>query len=235
MAGVIMLLGLLGNCYWHVRHAAYTSCTHMTHIAHKEEQSTSHERTLVRSERSLRLGLVGALVVVISLVSLPPAISIWTTSLRERLSEQIQTFEDARLRVENNIQSLQAATRGYVITQQPAFLEAYTTAITEVPVDLAQLQELAPLVDRRLVTQVAELADRVTVWQTQGPEQQILLVRQDDLAGAIANISTGQSQRQFDAALEQLRLLNSEIIQINDALTARISGVRTFELVLALT
>ena len=83
-----------------------------------------------------------------------------------------------------------------------------------------------------LVPQVADLVARVTVWQTQGPEQQILLVQQDNLAGAVANVSTGQSQRQFDAALEQLRLPDGETEQINDALTARINGMRTIRVIL---
>ncbi|HEY0601568.1 MAG TPA: histidine kinase dimerization/phospho-acceptor domain-containing protein, partial [Herpetosiphonaceae bacterium] len=165
-------------------------------------------------------------------MTLPPAISAWTVSLRQQLSEQIQTFEDTRLRIENNVQTMQAATRGYVITQQPAFLNDYGTAASHVPTDLAQLQDLASTIDPRLVPQVTALAERVVQWQADGPEQQIALVQEENLAGAVANISTGRSQQRFDGVLEDLRLLNTEILRIDADLSARINRVRTVETVL---
>src|SRR5688500_18319203 len=108
-----------------------------------------YERALLRSQQSLRWGLGAALAVLLSLVTLPPASTAWTVALRQQLSEQIQTFEVARLRVENNVQTRQAATRGYVITQQPAFLDDYGTAASQVPTDLARLHDLASAIDPR--------------------------------------------------------------------------------------
>lgn len=188
-----------------------------------------HARALVRSQRALRWSLGAALLILLALVTLPPVISTWAVALRQQLSEQIQAFEDTRLRIENNVQSMQAATRGYIITQQPSFLEAYGTAAAAIPGDLQRLEQLAPLVDPLLVPQVAELRARVTRWQEQGPELHIALVQQDNLAGAVANVSAGQSQQRFDAALEQLRLLGAELVGIDARLTARISGLRRLE------
>ena len=59
---------------------------------------------LGRSRRPLALGLGAALVVLLLLVTLPPAATAWTTRLRERLSTQIQTFEALRSQIENDVQ-----------------------------------------------------------------------------------------------------------------------------------
>lgn len=194
----------------------------------------AYARALLRSQRSLRWGLGAALVVLVSLVTLPPAISAWTVSLRQQLSEQIQTFEDTRLRVENNVQTMQAATRGYVITQQSSFLDDYGAAASHVPTDLAQLQDLAATIDPRLIPQVTALTERIPQWQADGPEQQIAFVQEENLAGAVANISTGRSQQRFDGVLEDLRMLNAEILRIDADLSARINRVRTLETALTL-
>lgn len=197
------------------------------------QQDQTSQPALLRSNRSLLMGLSAVILIVVLLVTLPPATTLWTTQLRDRLSEQITTFEDLRLQIENDVQSMQAAQRGYLLTGQQPFLERYQTTATKLPADIEQLSRLAPLVDPLLVPRVQELRARVTRWQQEGPDKQLGLIAQDDVAGAIADISTGQSQQRFDAALEQLRLLNAEITRIELDLTARINAVRRIETVLA--
>lgn len=196
-------------------------------------QEPTNRNLLLRSNRSLLAGLSAVLLIVVLLVTLPPATTLWTTTLRDRASEQITKFDDLRLQVENDIQGMQAAQRGYLLTQQQLFLETYQTTAAKLPADLEQLRQLAPAVDPELEPRVQELQERVTRWQQEGPEKQLELISQDNLAAAIASVSTGQSQQRFDATLEQLRLLNAEIARINADLTARINGVRRLETVLA--
>lgn len=191
------------------------------------------QQVLLRSNRSLLVSLGAVLLVVVLLVTLPPVTTLWTTNLRDQLTEQTTKFEDLRLQIENDIQGMQAATRGYLITQEQSFLESYQTSAARLPADLEQLVRLAPVVDPLLEAETEELRKRIQQWQQEGPEAQLALIKQNDLAAAVAIISTGQSQQRFEAALDQLRLLSSEISRIEAALTTRINTVRRLETVLA--
>ncbi|MDP9311654.1 MAG: ATP-binding protein [Chloroflexota bacterium] len=197
------------------------------------QQDQTSWPALLRFNRSLLTGLTAVILIVVLLVTLPPVTTFWTTELRDRLSDQIVAFEDLRLQIENDVQGMQAAQRGYLLTGQQPFLERYQTTAAKLPDDLEQLSRLAPLVDPILAPQVDELRARLRRWQQEGPDKQLELLAQDDLAGAIADVSTGQSQQRFDSALEQLRLLNTENTRIEAALTARINAVRRLETLLA--
>ena len=189
---------------------------------------------LWRSTHPLALGLGAALVVLLLLVTLPPATTAWTTSLRDRRSTQIQTFEELRSQIENDVQRMQAAQRGYLLTQQPTFLENYQGANRRLMADLEQLRALAPMVDPSLMAPVTDLGQHIERWRRDGPERQLELIRQNDVAAAVTEVSTLQSQQRFDAALAQLTLLAGEIGRINSALSARIDSVRQIETVLAI-
>ncbi len=189
---------------------------------------------LRRTSRPLWLGLVAVLLILLLLVTLPPATTAWTTRLGQRLSQQIQEFNEARSQTENSIQRMQAAQRGYLLTQQLPFLETYQTAAAELPAQVAQLRQLAPLVDPVIDKEVDDLAGQIERWRREGPERQLELIEQDNLAAAVAEVSTGQSQQRFDAAIEQLQLLRTEIARIEADLTARITSVRRFSAGLAM-
>jgi DNA-binding response OmpR family regulator/signal transduction histidine kinase/CHASE3 domain sensor protein len=152
------------------------------------------------------LGLVAVLVILFLLVLAPPVVNAWSTTLQTDLTNQIQAFEDARSNVENDIQTMQAAHRGYLITREPRFLDAYAVAETQLPIDLQTLRDLAPHIRADLPGEVAKLEADVAQWQTQLLAQ-LEMIRQDDLAGAVADVSGGRSQVFFDAAVQQLDLL----------------------------
>ena len=149
------------------------------------------------------LGLVAVLVILFLLVIVPPVVNLWTGALRARLTDQVQAFEDARADVENDLQAMQGAHRGYLITQAPTFLDAYQVAETQLPLDLETLRQLAPSVTPEVAADVAKLEASVTQWHTQIVEQ-LEFIRQDDLAAAVADVSSGRGQQFFDAAVQQL-------------------------------
>jgi len=191
---------------------------------------TMRDGALLRSNQSLQWGLGAVLLILLLLVTVPPATTMWIASLREQPSSVIQAFEDLRLQIENDVQSMQAAQRGYVITQQPLFLETYQATAARVPSDLDQLLALAREIDLSLVAAVEELTQHVLRWQHEGPDEQLRLVQQDELAAAVAGISSGQSQQRFDIIFEQTSLLKTDIARIDAALTARVNGVRRIEM-----
>lgn len=197
-----------------------------------EPLDAMHGSALLRSNRSLQRGLGAVLLILLLLVTLPPTTTAWIASLREQPSSLIQEFEDLQLQVENDVQSLQAAQRGYVITQQPLFLESYQSTAARVPSDLERLLSLAHQIDPPLVAMVEELAQHIQRWQREGPDEQLRLIQQDDLAAAVAGISSGKSQQRFDAIIEQITLLKSELGRIDAALAARVKSVRRIETIL---
>src|SRR5690349_3170183 len=77
----------------------------------------------VRSQRALLVGLIFVVVLLLALITLPPLASARADALRAHLDTNVQVFANTLTAVENNVQEMQAATRGYILTQQPAFLE----------------------------------------------------------------------------------------------------------------
>ena len=110
----------------------------------------------VRSQRALLVGLIFVVVLLLALITLPPLASARADALRTHLDTNVQVFANTLTAVENNVQEMQAATRGYILTQQPAFLEQYRAAQDGLPARLQDLGQLAPRVDESVEAPIAE-------------------------------------------------------------------------------
>jgi CheY-like chemotaxis protein len=150
-------------------------------------------------------------------------------ALRAHLDTDVQAFATTLTVVENNVQEMQAATRGYILTQQPAFLEQYHTAQDGLPARLQDLGQLGPRVDETLEMPIAEFVQTVERWQREGSDRQIAMVQQGRTANAVAEVAAGQSQVLFDSIRGRVNDLQEQAQANQTALIAQINRARTLQ------
>ncbi len=167
----------------------------------KEHTSASRDSTLVA-------GLVAMLALLILVAIVPPLINLRTGTIRVQRTNAVQSFQDARSSVARVIQTMQAAERGYVITQAPVFLDTYQAAETQLAADLENLRQSAPVVRSDLAADVSELETQIAEWHAL-VSTRLQRIHEDDLAGVVSDISSGRGQQLFDAAVHKLDYLNT--------------------------
>lgn len=179
-----------------------------------------------RTQRALLIGLIFVVVLLLALITLPPLTSGRADALRAHLDTNVQAFVTTLTTVENTAQEMQAATRGYILTEQPAFLEQYRAAHDGLPARLHALGELGPRVDEALETPSVELVQIIERWQREGSDRQIVLVQQGHISDAAAEVAAGQSQALFDSIRGRINDLQEQAQANQVALVAQISRVR---------
>lgn len=182
--------------------------------------------------RTLLIGLVFVLSILLALIMLPPVAHARSEILRQRLETDVRPFAATLTAVENDLQEMQAATRGYVTTGETSFLEQYRAAQDSLPANLQQLTELSPQIGATMASQVDELITVVERWQREGGDRQIELRQQGSAAAAFAEIASGESQAIFTAFRSRINDLQAQTRQAEAELTARISRFRALELAL---
>jgi DNA-binding response OmpR family regulator/signal transduction histidine kinase/CHASE3 domain sensor protein len=194
--------------------------------------SSLAEPTGARTYRALLVGLIFVVVLLLALITLPPLTNGRAEALRTHLDTDVQAFAATLTTTENSVQEMQAATRGYLLTQAPAFLEQYQAAQDGLPARLQDLTELGPRVDSAMAAQVAELVQVVERWQYDGSGYQIDLVQQGRVAEAIAAVAEGKSQTTFDSFRERVNDLQERTQAKQAALVAQINRARNLQIAL---
>ncbi len=152
-------------------------------------------------------GLVAVLSILLLLVVVPPLVNMWSGALRSQRTGQVQAFQDARSAVENDIKTIQAAERGYLLTQQPAFIDSYHAAETRLTADLQALRQLAPQIGPALSAEVTGVEAETAQWHAQ-VGQHLQLVQQHNLAAAVADVAAGRGQQLYSAVVGRLDRLD---------------------------
>lgn len=153
---------------------------------------------VARSYRAPLLWLLSIVLLLVALVALPPLANQWADVIRARAA-QTQSFADTLGGIEADLQHMQAASRGFLITENPAFREQYRALQDGLPLRLQDLTRLAPAVSPALEAQMADLSTTVARWQREGADRQIELAAQGRSSDAAADLATGTSQAIFDA------------------------------------
>jgi DNA-binding response OmpR family regulator/signal transduction histidine kinase/CHASE3 domain sensor protein len=182
-----------------------------------------------RVQRALLGGLIFVVVLLLALITLPPLTSGRADALRAHLDTDVQTFAATLTAVENNVQEMQAATRGYILTQQPTFLEQYHTAQDGLPARLQDLRQLGPRVDETLEMPIAEFVQTVERWQRERSDRQIDLVQRGQVSQAVDEVASGQSQALFDSIRDRVNDLQEQAQANQIALIAQINRARTLQ------
>jgi two-component system KDP operon response regulator KdpE len=185
-----------------------------------------------RTYRALLVGLIFVVVLLMALITLPPLTNGRAEALRSHLDTDVQAFAAILTATENSVQEMQAATRGYLLTQAPAFLEQYRAAQDGLPARLQDLTELGPRVDPAVPAQVADLVEVVDRWQRDGSDYQIDLVQQGRVAEAIAAVAEGKSQATFDSFRGRVNDLQEQTQATQAALVAQINRARSLQIAL---
>jgi DNA-binding response OmpR family regulator/signal transduction histidine kinase/CHASE3 domain sensor protein len=192
-------------------------------------QAFRSPRSLTRSYRASLAGLVFVVALLLALITLPPLANGRAEMLRGRLDADVQGFASALIASENSLQEMQAAARGFLLTEAPAFLEQYAAARDGLPSRLQDLEQLAPRVDPALAEPVAELVQVVDRWQRERVDRQIALVQQGQREAALAEVASGQSQGLFDSLRSRINDLQEQAQAEQAALVQDISGARSLQ------
>lgn len=188
--------------------------------------------SIVRAHSSLSIGLLFVVLILLALITLPPLTNARAEALRIHLNTDVQAFADTLTATENDLQQMQAATRGYILTRAPAFLEQYRAAQDRLPANIQHLKELGPRVDPAMESQVAELALVVERWQHEAGDRQIALIQQGRAAEAIEEVSDGNSQALFDSFRDRVNDLQEQTQATTVALLEQINRARTLQVAL---
>jgi two-component system KDP operon response regulator KdpE/two-component system response regulator VicR len=183
-----------------------------------------------RTYRALLAGLVFVVLLLLALITLPPLTSSRADALRTHLDTDVQVFADTLTAVENSVQEMQAATRGYILTHQPAFLEQYRAAQDGLPTRLNDLIQLGPQVNPVLDMPIAEFVESVERWQRQRSDHQIGLVQQGQLTQAINEVASGESQAQFNAIRDRVNDMQERTQASQIALQRQINRARSLQI-----
>jgi DNA-binding response OmpR family regulator/signal transduction histidine kinase/CHASE3 domain sensor protein len=182
-----------------------------------------------RTYRALLIGLLFVVVLLLALISLPPLTNGRADALRAHLDTDVQDFADALTATENSLQEMQAATRGYILTQAPAFLEQYRAAQDGLPARLQDLIQLGPQVDPALEAPVADLVQVVERWQREGGDRLIGLMQQGRAADAVAEVRSGNAQALFDSLRNRVNDLQEQTQATQMALRDQVGRMRTLQ------
>jgi two-component system, OmpR family, KDP operon response regulator KdpE len=185
-----------------------------------------------RTYKALLIGLIFVVALLLALITLPPLTSGRADTLRTHLDTDVQTFANTLTAIENSVQEMQAATRGYILTRQPIFREQYRAAQGALPARLQDLRQLGPEVDPELVPQVADLLQVVERWQRDGSDRQVGLVQQGRSADATAEVAAGTSQALFDSLRGRINNLQEQTQATQSALVIQIDRARTLQVAL---
>jgi DNA-binding response OmpR family regulator/signal transduction histidine kinase len=185
-----------------------------------------------RTYRALLLGLIFVVVLLLALITLPPLTNGRAEALRTHLDTDVQAFAATLTATENSVQEMQAATRGFLLTQAPVFLEQYHATQDGLPARLQDLVELGPRVDPAMTTQVTDLVLVVERWQEQGSDYQLDLVQQGRLDEAITAVAEGKSQATFESFRGRVNDLQEQTQATQVALVAQINRARSLQIAL---
>nr|MDQ2998611.1 CHASE3 domain-containing protein [Chloroflexota bacterium] len=185
-----------------------------------------------RTQRALLGGLIFVVVLLLALIILPPLANGRAEALRTHLDTDVQAFADALTSTENSVQEMQAATRGYLLTQQPSFLEQYRAAQDGLPTRLGDLVQLGPQVDPDMTAQVTELVQVAERWQQEGSDRQLDLAQHGRAANAITEVASGKSQATFDSFRGRVNDLQEQTRALQAVLLAQINRARTLQIAL---
>ncbi|MEP7188007.1 MAG: CHASE3 domain-containing protein, partial [Roseiflexaceae bacterium] len=195
--------------------------------------SLPYEQSLrPRTQRALLGGLIFVVVLLLALIILPPLANGRAEALRAHLDTDVQAFADVLTSTENSVQEMQAATRGYLLTQQPSFLEQYRAAQDGLPNRLGDLVQFGPRVDQDMTAQVAELVQVVERWQQEGSDRQLDLAQHGRAADAITEVASGKSQATFDSFRGRVNDLQEQTRALQAVLLAQINRARTLQIAL---
>jgi CHASE3 domain sensor protein len=183
----------------------------------------------LRAYRALLIGLVFVVVLLLALITLPPLSSGRADALRAHLDTDVQAYANTLTTVENSLQEMQAATRGYILTRQPAYLEQYHAAQDGLPARLQALTEVGPRVDKTLAVPTADVVQAVERWQREGGDYQIGLVQQARVAEAVSEVASGQSQALFTSIRDRINDLQEQSHAKQTELVAQINRTRTLQ------
>jgi DNA-binding response OmpR family regulator/signal transduction histidine kinase len=186
----------------------------------------------VRTYRALLLGLIFVVVLLLALITLPPLTNGRADALRTHLDTNVQDFADTLTTTEDSVQEMQAATRGYVITQAPAFLEQYRTAQDGLPARLQTLTQLSVQVDSSLEAPIVDLVQVVERWQRERGDRLIDLVQQGRTTGAVAEVRDGDAQALFDALRNRVDNLQEQTQAIKRSLQNEVGRMRILQVAL---
>lgn len=171
-------------------------------------------------------GLIFVALLLFALIVLPPLMHTRSEALRSHLTDDVLALNDALTATENDVQELQAALRGYILTQQPAFLAQYNAAQASLASNLQRVASLAARVDLAMDGQVAALVGIVNRWQQEAGERQIAFVQAGRSESAIQEIASGHSQVLFDTLRQHIQTLHSQAQHARSSLLVEINRWR---------
>lgn len=175
------------------------------------------------------LWLLSVVVLLLALVALPPLVSQWADGIRARAT-QSQSFADSLAGLESDLQQMQAAARGFLITQNPAFREQYRVLQDGLPLRLQDLNRLAPGVGTDLEGQMADLSTAVARWQREGVDRQIELAAQGRVNDAAVELAAGSSQAIFDAIRTRIGEIRQRTVATQTELSSQLAQARSAQL-----
>lgn len=173
--------------------------------------------------------LLSIVLLLLAMVALPPLANSWANVLRTQAS-QAQAFADTLDRLESDLQQMQAAARGFLITRNPSFREQYRARRDGLPLRLQDLTWLAPEVSPSTAKQMAELSTAVARWQREGTDRQIELAALGRLGDAAAELAAGSSQATFDAIRTHVGELRQRTVATQTELSAQLAQARSAQL-----
>ncbi|HMQ30840.1 MAG TPA: response regulator [Chloroflexaceae bacterium] len=186
---------------------------------------------LAPAHRAPALWLLSVVVLLLALVALPPLANQWADTIRAQVN-QAQAFSDALGGLESDLQLMQAAARGYLVAQNPAFLAQYRALQDGLPLRLQDLSRLAPAVSPDLAAQLDDLAAIVERWQREGSGRQLELAAQGRPDDAAAELATGSSQASFDAIRARIGEIRQRTLTARSELSAGLARARAAQLAL---
>lgn len=182
-------------------------------------------------DRAPVLWLLSVVLLLLALVALPPLANTRADDIREQTA-QAQRFADTLASLESDLQQMQAAARGFLITQNPTFREQYRALQDGLPLRLQDLTGLAPLVDPSLEAQMTDLSGAVARWQREGADRQLDLAAQGRPSDAAAELATGTSQAIFDAIRTRIGEIRQRTQANQGELSMQLARARSAQLAL---
>jgi DNA-binding response OmpR family regulator/signal transduction histidine kinase/CHASE3 domain sensor protein len=175
------------------------------------------------------LWLLWVVVLLLALVALPPLLSQWADGIRGRAAHS-QQFADTLTGLESDLQQMQSAARGFLITRNPAFREQYRALQDGLPLRLQDLTRLAPQISPALEAQIADLNTAVARWQREGSDRQIDLAAQGRPNDAAGELATGSSQAIFDAISTRIGEIRQRTVATQIELNTQLAQARSAQL-----
>jgi PAS domain S-box-containing protein len=200
-----------------------------------QQQSRGHSLAAIAQQRNTRArgilttGLVFAVLVLILLIAVPPILNTRAEAIRDR-AEAVQQLIGDLEQIDDQMQDMRAAARGFALTRSNVFLEQYQLAQAEIPDHFAELESLAREIQPALESQIIDMRQIARDWQSEGGDRQISLAQTGQTSAIAQELVSGTSQELFVAFRMHSNSLSNELTAIRSDLIVELNSARTLQL-----